>query len=112
MLSEYCKEAEWLLLLAASIPRPCNSFYTIILQNNSQSAIVLSRNESINRRDKPNDSSYRSVRDIVSNGTIKLEYVPLTEMGTDMVMKALEEVKLDKLQAFAENGDLMKSMKA
>jgi len=99
-LSYCCKEAIWLRRLisflpplhASNIPKPA-----MLIFSDSQSAIKLSGNGSINRRNKHIDITYHFVRDVVTRKDVFLEYKPDKDMVADMLTKPLARIKLQHL---------------
>ena len=70
----------------------------ITLLADSQSAMKLASNESINRRNKHIDITYHYVREATSNNEVSLGYVPTGEMVADMLNKPLGRLKFQKLR--------------
>lgn len=97
-LSAACKEAVWLKrLLQNLLPKEVNGNKMVVFSD-SQSAIKLSENESINRRNKHIDITYHFVIDLVARGDIKLQYKSTLDMIADMLTKPLEREKIEKLR--------------
>ena len=65
----------------------------------SQSAMKLAANESINRRNKHIDITFHYVREVTSNGEVTLGYVPTADMVADMLNKPLGRIKFEKLRS-------------
>lgn len=102
-LSMSCKEAVWLNRIVASISPPGRARKSMKVLSDSQSAISLSGNESINRRNKHIDITYHYVRDVTDkdSGQVELEYTPTSDMVADMMNKPLGRVKFEKLTLMA-----------
>ena len=104
-----CKEAVWLKRLLVDIPVNTNLSNGLRLLADSQSAMKLAQNESINRRNEHIDIIYHYVREVTNNGDVQLEYCPTEEMVADMLTKALERIKfvnLRELCGIAGKGEL------
>jgi len=97
-LSMTCKEAVWLKRLLSDIPIQCDLTKGMRVFTDSQSAMKLGTNESINRRNKHIDITHHYVREVTSNGEVTLLYVPTSEMVADMLNKPLGRVKFEKLR--------------
>ena len=97
-LSMTCKEAVWLKRLLSDIPIQCDLTKGMRVFTDSQSAMKLGTNESINRRNKHIDITHHYVREGTSNGEVTLLYVPTSEMVADMLNKPLGRVKFEKLR--------------
>lgn len=93
-----CKEASWLIRIVGSLLSSIGEVKSVKIFSDSQSAMKLSENNGINRRNKYIDITYHYVRDVVSKGIVNLEYVPTTEMTADMLTKPIARVKLEKLR--------------
>ena len=97
-MSMACKEAIWLKRLLSNIPIWTDLSKGIILLSDSQSGINLSKNESINRRNKHIDITYHFVRHVTDEKEVLLRYTPTSEMVADMLNKPLGRVKFEKLR--------------
>ena len=64
--------------------------------NDNQSAQKLANNPVFHDRSKHIDISYHFLRDIVSEGTVNLKYLPTSEMIADILTKPLQYVKNNK----------------
>ena len=104
-----CKEAVWLKRLLSVIPIRTNSSDGMRLLADSQSAMKLAQNESINRRNKHIDITYHYVREVTNNADVRLTYCPTEDMAADMLTKALGRIKFEKLRTLcgiSVQGDL------
>ena len=97
-MSIACKEAVWLKRLLSDIPVDSDLTKGMKILADSQSAMKLATNESINRRNKHIDISYHFVREVTNNGEVRLGYIPTSEMVADMLNKPLGRVKFEKLR--------------
>ena len=109
-MSMACKEAIWLKRLVSVIPLKSEVGTGMKVLADSQSAIKLAANESINRRNKHIDITYHFVRDVTSNGDVWLCYVPTSEMVADMLNKPLGRVKFEKLRSMCGVNRIDKSL--
>lgn len=69
----------------------------MILYNDSQSAQKWSINPVYHKRSKHIDVKYDSIKDMISNGIIKLEYLPTGEIPADILTKSLGTTQHFKL---------------
>ena len=99
-----CKEAVWLKRLLCNIPVQTDLSKGMLLLADSQSAMKLASNESINRRNKHIDITYHYVREKTSDGTVNLGYCPTEVMVADMLTKALDRIKFERLRALCGIG--------
>ena len=93
-----CKEAVWLKRLVSVIPLKNDFEKGLEVLADSQSAIKLAANESINRRNKHIDITYHFVRDVTSSGEVSLGYVPTSDMAADMLNKPLARLKFERFR--------------
>lgn len=98
-MSMACKEAVWMRRLLSDIPTNTDLSNGIQVLADSQSAMKLATNESINRRNKHIDITFHYVRDVTSKGEVILGYVPTSDMVADMLNKPLGRVKFEKLRS-------------
>ena len=97
-MSSTCKESAWLKRLLSDIPMGCDLSKGMRILADSQSAMKLASNESINRRNKHIDITFHYVREARENGQVTLHYVPTSEMVADMLTKPLGRIKFEKLR--------------
>ena len=96
-LASATQEALWMRRLSAElIGRPPAGATTIFEDN--QSAISMTKNPQFHGRSKHISIKYHFVRDQVTDGTIKVEYCPTTEMIADMLTKGLSKEQFTKLR--------------
>ena len=95
-LSSACKESIWVNRLLKSLDGLSENGKLIFAD--SASAMKLSKNESINRRNKHIDVTYHFVRDCVAKSQVNLEYIPTSEMVAEMLTKPLGRVKYEYLR--------------
>lgn len=95
-ITESAKEAVYLLALLkelldhkGQIKLLVNNYDNMILFNDNQSAQKIASNPIYHRRTKHIDVRYHYIRDVVTNGQIKLEYMPSTDMISDICTKPL-----------------------
>ena len=93
-----CKEAVWFNRLISSILTNYDASKPIEVFSDSQSAIKLGTNESINKRNKHIDISFHYVRDTISNGKVSFGYIATAHMVADMLTKPLERIKFEQLK--------------
>ena len=93
-----CKEAVWLKRLLADISISKDLTSGIMVRADSQSAMKMAKNESINRRNKHIDITYHYVREVTENGEVYMVYVPTDSMAADMLTKALGRIKFLKFR--------------
>ena len=97
-LTMACKEAIWVRRLLGDINIKTDLTGGITLLSDSESAMKLANNESINRRNKHIDIAFHFVRHATEDGQVVLGYIPTDEMVADIMTKALGKVKFEKLR--------------
>lgn len=97
-MSSASKEAIWLKRLLSNIPLNSDLSSTIPMSFDSQSAMKLASNESINRKNKHIDITYYFVHEVITNKEIVLNYVPTGERVADMLTMPLRRVLFQKLR--------------
>ena len=97
-LSMACKEAIWLRRLLTEVPMKIDLSKGLKLFTDSQSAMKLSANESINRRNKHIDINFHYVREVTRNKDVVLEYIATEYMVADMMTKPLGRAKFQRLR--------------
>ncbi len=97
-MSMACKEGIWMKRLFSDIPVDTDLKNGIMLLTDSTSAMKLSNNESINRRNKHIDINYHFVRQVTDDGQVALLYIPTSEMVADMLTKPLGRIQFQKLR--------------
>ena len=96
-LSSAAQEAIWLkrLLIDLNVIHDC----PIVIQEDNQGAIAMSKNPVFHGRTKHIDIRYHFIREAVVNGTIELEYCNSENMVADIFTKALSKPRFEKLRA-------------
>ena len=99
-LASATQEAVWLEQLTADfgIGTPAK---TIVIFEDNQSAISMTKNPQFHGRSKHIAIKYHFVRDQVGKGTVKLEYCPTKEMVADILTKGLPKSQFVKLRLMA-----------
>ena len=97
-LSLTCREEIWIKRLMSPILLQNNELDAIQILDDSQSAIKLTRNESINRRNKHIDISYHFTRDAVERKLVDLGYTTTETMVADLMTKPLGRIKFERLR--------------
>lgn len=69
------------------------------IKEDNQACIALSKNKVTSKRTKHIDVRYHFTRERVESGEVVLEYVPSAEQLADLLTKALERVKVERLRA-------------
>lgn len=95
-LAETNKEVTWLREVIKCFGIDTSTPITIF--TDSQSCISMIRNQSFSNRTKHIDARYHYIRDQVTAGKIKLEYVPTAENLADILTKPLGRVKTEYLR--------------
>ena len=92
-LTEAIKEAIWLRGITNELGIMCS---TVKLFCDSQSAIHLSKNSMFHERSKHIDVRLHFVRDIISQGIIKVEKISTLTNPADMLTKAIPVGKFEE----------------
>ena len=95
-LSSAAQESIWLRQLITELGSPPEE-PTLIFEDN-QSAIAMTKNPQFHGRAKHIDIKHHFIREQVSQGNVKLEYCPTTEMTADILTKGLSRESFDKLR--------------
>jgi len=88
------KEIMWIRMFMKEIARPLQ--YPTLLYCDNQSTIATAKNPENHERTKHIDISYHLLRELVEDGTIKMEYCPTDENVADIFTKALARPKIEK----------------
>ena len=73
----------------------------ITLLEDNQSAIQMTKNPEFHGRAKHIGINFHFVRELVSDGTVELQYCPTQEMIADMLTKGLPQEQFNKLRQMA-----------
>lgn len=93
------QEAVWMRLLTAEL---CGSpMETVTVFEDNQSAIQMTKNPQFHGRAKHIGIKFHFIRELVSDGTVKLQYCPTEEMIADMLTKGLPREQFNKLRQMA-----------
>jgi Reverse transcriptase (RNA-dependent DNA polymerase) len=98
-LAETCKEVLWLREIMKGFDMEEQKTTTIL--TDSQSCIALLKNQRFSHRTKHFDTRYHFIRDHVTKGSIRLEYVPTHENTADLMTKPLGGIKTEYLRGKA-----------
>ena len=95
-MANAAQESVWLGQLMAEFTNSDEA--PMLLYEDNQSAIAMSRNPQFHGRAKHIDIKHHFIREQVSNGTILLEYCSTTEMLADILTKGLSREVFCKLR--------------
>ena len=90
------QEAVWLRRLMSDLNVDCQN--PLLIYEDNQSAIALSKNPQFHGRSKHIDIKFPYVREKVDENVIKLEYCPTEIMIADIFTKGLTQDKFKKLR--------------
>ena len=90
------QEAVWLRQLVSDLNVNCQS--PLLIYEDNQSAIAMSKNPQFHGRSKHIDIKFHYVREKVDENVIKLEYCPTEVMIADILTKGLTQDKFKKLR--------------
>ena len=93
------QEAVWMRQLTAELHG--SSMEELIIFEDDQSAIQMSKNPQFHGRAKHIGIKYHFIHELVSDGTVKLRYCPTEEMIADMLTKSLPHDRFNKLRHMA-----------
>ena len=93
------QEAIWMRLLTAELHGSQMEELTIFEDN--QSAIQMSKNPQFHGRAKHIGIKFHFIRELVSDGSVKLQYCPTEEMIADMLTKGLPHDRFTTLRHMA-----------
>ena len=88
------KETMWLRRLAIGLQVVPEMDKTTEMYFDNQTAIALAHNFSVNLRNKHIEVRFHFTRQVIEDGSLKLQYCPTEKMSADMFTKALGRVKL------------------
>ncbi len=100
-LTMAAKEGIWLNRLLAEMEVRKEPSKPVVLFEDNQSAIAMSKNPQFHRRSKHIDVRYHFVRDESRHGTIQVKYCKTEDMIADMLTKALYGNKFEKFRDMA-----------
>lgn len=98
-LTETCREVVWLMEIAKAFDVKINKPVTI--HTDSQSCMAMIHNEKFSGRTKHIDVRYNFIRDQVTDGRVKLVYVPTEFNIADLMTKPLAGPKTEALRKLA-----------
>lgn len=88
------KETMWLRRLASGMQVVPHMDQPTVMFVDNQAAMGLAHNLSVNRRSKHIEVRFHYTRQVLEDGSLKLEYCPTENMSADMFTKPLGRVKL------------------
>ena len=91
-IAEACKESVWLKGLFAEF---CGVDFCIDLFCDSQSDICLTKNQMFHERTKHIDVKYHYVRDVISQGKLKVCKISTHDNPADMMTKPVHVAKFE-----------------
>lgn len=94
-LSGCCQESIWLQGLFNELIPSAGDVSSIYCDN--QGAICLAKNQMYSSRTKHIDVKHHFIRDLIDNGTIKIQYLKSEDMLADLFTKSLPAPRLQKL---------------
>ena len=97
-LASAAQEAMWLRQLMSDLGRPIKS---ILIHEDNQSAIKMSKNPQFHGRSKHIGIKYHFIRELVEKEHLVLQYCPTEEMTADMLTKGLGRDQFFKLRDMA-----------
>ena len=89
------KEALWMMRWLQQVGIDITS---VPIYMDNQGAIAFAKNAQFSQRTKYVDIKYHFIRDLIEEGTIKLHYVASENNKADILTKALDRVKFEKLR--------------
>ena len=93
------QEAVWMRLLIAEL---CdNPVRAVTILEDNQAAIQMTRNPQFHGRTKHIGIKFHFIRDLISDGTVNVEYCPTQQMIADMLTKGLPREQFNKLRDMA-----------
>ena len=95
-LSTAVQECVWMRRLLSELGNQPDGPTTILEDN--QSSIVMARNPQFHGRAKHIDIKHHFVRELVSNGSVELQYCPTSEMLADVLTKGLAQQQFSTLR--------------
>lgn len=95
-LASAAQESLWLQQLLADLNKEQTK--TMVIFEDNQSAICMSRNPQFHGRSKHIAIKYHFIRDQVSNGSIELKYCKTNDMVADIMTKGLSGEQFEKLR--------------
>ena len=98
-LAGAAQEAVWLKHLYQELAHSPDK--PVLIKEDNQSAIAISKNPQYHGRVKHIDIKYHFIREQVCNRNVELEYCPTSAMIADMLTKGLGRVQLQKLRELA-----------
>jgi hypothetical protein len=89
------KEAVWIQNLLQQVGRQgyAGDTQATVLYGDNQGALRLVANLEFHARSKHIDVQYHYIRELVENGTVKLEYIRTAEMAVDCLTKPLKKAQ-------------------
>jgi hypothetical protein len=67
--------------------------------NDNQAAIAISKKQYCTSATRHMKIKYHYIRELIKDGSVKVEYLPTTEMVADIMTKALDRVTFERLRA-------------
>ena len=98
-LASAAQEAVWMRQLTADLK--CESTGPLVIFEDNQAAISMSKNPQFHGRAKHVDIKYHFIRENVKSGVVQLKYCPTEDMIADILTKGLPQDKFVKLRLLA-----------
>jgi len=95
-MAEAAKEALWLRTFLQELGFEEGP---LLIRRDNQGALKLAKSEENHRRTKHIDIRFRFLRDVVDNGSLKLEYVPTDDNVADALTKPLFKQRFERLRS-------------
>jgi hypothetical protein len=99
--STNAKTTQWLAQVLRDIGSPNlidNDGKTVQMLADNQGAIALAKNPHLHQRSRHIDICYHYVRDLVSKGKVKIDYIPTAKMVADGFTKPLERIAFERFK--------------
>ena len=98
-LGSATQESLYLLQLISAMDDQ-NTYKCVIVFEDNQGAIALSKDPANRQRSKHIDVRYPFVRDILREGKLNIKYCPTEHMVADILTKAANKFKIQKFKKF------------
>lgn len=95
-LAECLQQVQWIRKLMLDIGEVLD--FPIVVQEDNQSCIALTFGERTEKKTKHIDTKYNYIKDMVREGTVRLQYCPTEHMQADLLTKPLQATKLRQLR--------------
>ena len=98
-LSATVQESMYLVQLLSAMDNGCDYVPVMIFEDN-QGAIALSKNPVCRQRCKHVDIKYHFVRSAISDGKVSIEYCSTVDMVADILTKPVTKARIEKCLCF------------